>query len=44
MTLQEWEKDMLIINRKIMDLRTELILLEATRDKMIKFHNEELGK
>lgn len=38
--LQENHDKILEINRKILDLKTELVLLEGQKNELIKEHNE----
>ena len=40
----KFDVEMLELNRKIMDLRTELCVMEARKEKLIKKHNEEVTK
>lgn len=33
---KQWDKELLEINRKIMDLRTELVILEGRKEEIFK--------
>lgn len=33
-TLEQWDKEMLELNRKIMELRTELVIYEGRRQEL----------
>lgn len=34
--MEEWDKELLELNRKIMDLRTELVILEGRKEEIFK--------
>ena len=34
--LKQWDKELLELNRKIMDLRTELVILEGRKEDIFK--------
>ena len=39
-TLEQWDKEMLELNHKIMELRTELVIYEGRREKLFDERRE----